>query len=296
MNYRELYYDYLQFEKNLSPNSIKTLEAHLKLYLEYLAKHSIDVTEASPVDLRNWFKEEKLQGKSEATLASYLTAIRSFYRFLNKDGYAKADPTLLIETIKLPKRIPDFLSLEEVNRLIAVIPSDSLVGLRDRALFEFIYTTGARISEALNLKFNQLNLSDATVIIQGKGSKQRLAFLGDVALNYLYEYLRDSRSKLLKEQFSNYVFVGERSEKLSRSHALTKLKKYAKMAGINKNISPHTLRHSFATHLLENDADLMLVKTLLGHASVTTTQIYTHISKKRLKEVYNQAHPFGKKE
>lgn len=295
INYQELFYDYLQFERNLSKNTIVSYETGVSIFLEYLVSRSIGVEDVTPVDLRKYFKHLKEEGKSEATLATYLAAIRSFYRFLNKDKLIDNNPTVVIEPVKLAKKIPNVLSIDEIDRLLNVIPLDTPIGLRDRALIEYMYSTGSRVSEVTELKFNQLSLQDGAVVIQGKGSKQRIAFLGDNAINLMADYLRDSRPLLLKDKLSNYVFVGAKSEKLNRSTILKLLNDYALKAGIKKEISPHSLRHSFATHLLENDADLMTVKTLLGHSSVGTTQIYTHISNKHLKNVYNQSHPFGNK-
>ena len=296
VNYQELFYDYLRFERNMAKNTRLIYEQGVGLFLEYLAKHSIELENVSPADVRNYLRSLKEEGKSERTLATYLVALRSFFAFLNKDNHIKNNPTILIETIKLPKKLPNVLSEDEMTRFLNIISIDDEVGLRDRALFEYMYSTGSRVSEVTDLKFNQLSLPDGAVIIQGKGNKQRIAFLSDAAINYLADYLRDSRPKLLGKKDSNYVFVGARSEHLDRSYVLKACKKYGMEAGIKKEISPHTIRHSFATHLLENDAELLTVKTLLGHANVSTTQIYTHISNKHLRSIYNSAHPFGKKD
>lgn len=296
MNYLELYYDYLQFERNLAKTAIKDYTTLVGIFLNYVNDNKLDLNTMSGEDIRNFFKYLKDTKRSESTIASYFSAIKSFYRFLNKDKLVENNPTLVVDAIKLPKKIPVVLTVDEINRILDAIKTDTYQGKRDKALIEFIYSTGCRISEVVELKFNQLSLEEGSCIIQGKGNKQRIVFLGDIAVSYMVTYLNDARSHLGGSKGSNYVFVGVRTNKLNRNYVLTKLKEYAKIAGIEKIISPHTLRHSFATHLLENGADLMTVKTLLGHSSIGTTQIYTHISNKHLIDVYNSAHPYGKKE
>ncbi len=296
MNYRELYYDYLVFERNLSKKTVESYLRELDVFIKYLQDNNLSVDNVNTSEIRVFLRKLKEKGIKERSISSYVTVLRSFYRFLNKDQLVRDNPMLIIETIKVKRAIPEVLTVDEVNTLLNSINISEPEGLRNKAMLEFIYSTGVRISEACNLELNQLNLDEATVRINGKGSKQRIVYIGEVGITLLQHYLNDARKVLLKERQSQFVFVGKKNEQLSRTYVLSFLKEYAKIAGIEKNVSPHTLRHSFATHLLENNADLVTVKTLLGHENIGTTQIYTHVSVARLKNVYNQAHPFGSKE
>jgi len=296
MNYLEVYHDYLLFERNLSKQTILTYENQISHYLEYFKSKNKTIDQVNATDIRDYLEFRRNSGDSERTIGLVITVIKSFYRYLNKDKYINVNPTLQIEQIKQKSTLPSTLSVDEIEKILGIINENSIYGYRDKALFEFLFSTGARISEATNLTLNHINLNESTVHLLGKGNKTRIGFLGEVAKDVLSKYLLEIRPNILKNRASNYVFVGKKNEKLNRSYVLKILKNYAEKANIKKEISPHTFRHSFATSLLENDADLVTVKTLLGHSNIATTQIYTHVTSKRLKNVYNKAHPFARKE
>ncbi len=293
MNYINLYSDYLIFERNLTNNTILTYQNVIREFLDYLDTNNKKVDKIDSNDIRDYIKHLSLNNKSDLTISLTITVLRSFYRFLNKDNITKNNPMLLIESIKPIKKVPVTLTVKEIEDIIGAISLNNAIDYRNKAMLEFLFSTGARISELCNLKLNQLNFEDSSVLLHGKGNKDRTTFIGDVALEYLTKYLNTYRKDILKDKNSNYVFVGKIKDKLNRSYVLTLIKKYAKIAGVNKNISPHTFRHSFATSLLENGADLVTVKTLLGHNNIATTQIYTHITKEHLKQAYEKAHPLS---
>lgn len=296
MNMLELFYDYLIFERNLSSKTLDTYKRTIQDFMHYIKKSNLEVNDITASDIRKYLKNKTILGSSESSIALYVSILRTFFKFLNKDGITENNPMLVIGNIKKTQKIPEVLTIQEIEGLLSSIDTSKPSGLRDKALIEFIYSTGSRVSEICNLTLNQISLDDASVVLHGKGNKQRLVFIGEVGINALKEYLKTARPTLLGNKISQYVFVGSKNEKLNRAYILTLIKKYAKISGITKTISPHTLRHSFATHLLENDADLVTVKTLLGHSNISTTQIYTHVSTARLKKVYENAHPFAKKE
>jgi len=296
MNFLELYNDYLIFERNLSKRTVITYGTQVSHFLDFIKKQDISVENVQAGDIRNYLEYCKDNGDSDTTLGLIITVLKSFYRYLNKDKLVNSNPTIKIEQIKLKKAIPSTLSVEEVESILRAIDDTDIYGYRDKTLIEFLFSTGARISECVDLKLNNININEKQVNLLGKGNKMRITFLSDVSIEMLKHYLLDIRPKILEDRNSNYVFVGKKNEQLNRSYVLTLVKKYAKMAGITKEISPHTFRHSFATSLLENNADLVTVKTLLGHSNIATTQIYTHVTKNLLKDSYKKAHPFARKD
>jgi integrase/recombinase XerD len=223
----------------------------------------------------------------------HLVSIRGFYRFLEREGIARTNPTLLIESPKWVHKLPDVLDLEEVDRLLAAPDDTSPLGCRDAALLQLLYATGLRVSELVSLRLSDVNLETGYVVAYGKGSKERIVPIGEVAQRTTEKYLREGRKTLIKGRASPYVFVNRSGGKLSRQGFWKLLKGYAIGAGLKKRITPHTLRHSFATHLLAGGADLRSVQTMLGHVDIATTQIYTHVTRERLKSIHKTYHPRG---
>ena len=292
----EIFRDYLLFERNLSPQTIKTYENQLKYFLDYLDENGLKLNKLSSKDIRDYLLYLSEIGLSERSISLSITVLKSFYKFLNKDEITKHNPMTSIESPKLGVHIPSYLTEEEIDKFLKSIDISTPKGLRDRTIFEFLFSTGVRVSELCDLKLNNLNLGEGSVIIRGKGNKERIGFLGEILLAYLDKYLSKDRKELLGNYKSEYIFIGNRGNKLNRSYIFQLATKYAKISSINKTISPHTFRHSYASSLIKNNADLVTVKTLLGHSDISTTTIYTHLDTKTLKSVYNKAHPFGKKE
>lgn len=221
-----------------------------------------------------------------------VSSLRRFHQFLKQEQLAQNDPMLYIDTPKKAQSLPKILSLKEVETLIMTPNENEVLGLRDRAILEVMYATGLRVSELVELKLTDLHLSLGLIQTIGKGDKERIISLGDVAIEWVGKYLRYSRTKLEKpDKRSPYLFLNHHGKKLTRQGIWKNLKGLVQKAGIKKEVTPHTLRHSFATHLLENGADLRIVQELLGHADISTTQIYTHITKQRMAKVYHQYHP-----
>jgi len=227
-------------------------------------------------------------------VARKLSSARSFFRFLLREKVIKSNPFENLVTPKIPKRLPNFLYPEEVNALLEAPDPQSPLGLRDRALLELLYSTGVRVEELISINLNDLDLEEGEIKILGKGNKERIVLFGSQARKALEVYLRQARPNLLEGKKSRFLFIGQRGPSLSKRQVERIIRTYAKKAGIPKKVTPHTLRHSFATHLLSGGADLRMVQELLGHVSLSTTQVYTHITKERLKQVYNLAHPRAK--
>lgn len=291
----DYFLNYLSVEKGLSKNTLEAYSRDLLNYIGFLidTENIIDpgdITQAKVLTYLGILKGKSLSPRSRARM---LSSIRSFHRFLVKERYATHEPTALVESPRTVKPLPTLLSLNEVELLLDSPQGDSPIALRDRAMLEVIYATGMRVSELINLQLGDLKLDVGCLNAFGKGSKQRLIPLGEVALEILRKYLHYGRAKLLKDKRSEAVFLNTRGQAMSRQGFWKKLKEYALKAGIAKNIYPHMLRHSFATHLLENGADLRSVQMLLGHADISTTQIYTHVIQERLKQVHEQFHPRG---
>lgn len=291
----DYFLNYLSVEKGLSRNTLEAYSRDLLNYTGFLIDNENiidpgDITQAKLLTYLGILKEKSLSARSRARM---LSSIRSFHRFLVQERYVSHDPTALVESPRTVKPLPTLLSLSEVELLLASPQGDSPIALRDRAMLEVIYATGMRVSELISLQLGDLKLDVGCLNAFGKGSKQRLIPLGEVALEILRKYLHYGRAKLLKDKRSEAVFLNTRGQAMSRQGFWKKLKEYALKAGIAKNIYPHMLRHSFATHLLENGADLRSVQMLLGHADISTTQIYTHVIQERLKQVHEQFHPRG---
>ncbi|PAD22121.1 site-specific tyrosine recombinase XerD [Terribacillus saccharophilus] len=282
---------YLQIERGLSENTLQSYARDLRTYARYLQENEVQewahVTRAKLTAYLRWLHDD---GKSAATIARTLSSIRLFHQFLLREYGLKEDPSIHIDTPKKERKLPKILSSEEVDKLLTCPGTDTLT-IRNRAMLETLYATGLRVSELLALELDDLHLEMGFVRCFGKGSKERIVPLGDMAKARLEEYLNRSRKILLKSKASDILFVNHHGNPLSRQGFWKVLKQIARNAGIQKEITPHTLRHSFATHLLENGADLRAVQEMLGHADISTTQIYTHVTKTRLKDIYKTHHP-----
>jgi integrase/recombinase XerD len=288
----ETFLSYLSVERGLSRNTILSYREDLNFYMDFLEAHAFNVlSKITRNDITDFMLFQKDKGLAANSIARRLAAIKSFHRFLVRERILKADPTSLLDSPKLWKKIPETLSLNEVEALIAQPNIRDKQGIRDRAVLETIYATGMRVSEAVNLKISNVNLEVGFVRCIGKGNKERVIPLGKKAIDSLKRYLEISRPVLLNKKESESLFLSRLGKKISRQSLWKIIKRYAREARIKKPIRPHTLRHSFATHLLERGADLRSVQEMLGHANISTTQIYTHINKDRLKTIHKTFHP-----
>jgi len=288
----ESFLNYLSVERGLSHNTIISYRRDLSTYADFISKSKIDaLSKITKNDITNFMLNQKDKGISANSIARRLAAIRMFHRFLARERIVKEDPSNLIDSPKLWKKIPEALSLNEVDSLIAQPDMRDNQGVRDRAILETLYATGMRVSEAVDLKKDNINLDIGFLRCIGKGNKERVIPLGKKAIGSIKKYLESSRLVFLKNKESDFLFLNRSGRRISRQSVWKLIKKYALSARIKKPLKPHTLRHSFATHLLERGADLRSVQEMLGHSNISTTQIYTHINKERLKAVHRQFHP-----
>ncbi len=281
--------DYLSVEKGLAVNSIEAYSQDLVQYRDFLVKRKIkDISRVKRDDISQFLLKEKDRGLQTPSLARRLVAIKLFHRFLLKEGRLREDITSVLESPRLWQKLPQFLTLSEMEKMLKVPMPKGNEGIRDRAILELFYATGMRVSEVTGLKTEDVNLESAFLKCRGKGGKERIVPMGQVAIDSIKIYLSKVRSSLPKSEF---LFCGASGKPLSRQRLWQLVKKYAKQGGIQKKITPHTFRHSFATHLLEGGADLRIVQELLGHSDIATTQIYTHVSRDHLKSVHSRFHP-----
>ncbi len=285
---------FLQVEKGLSPNSIYSYTYDLKKFNEFLMSQNKSILEASQDDIQQFLKYEKTKKKnSTRTQARSLAAIRQFYNFIS-DKFENIDnPTSKIESPHVEKTLPDFLTTKEVDQLFNSIREDDIYELRDKAIFELLYSCGLRITEAIEILLDNVDFENEYIKVLGKGNRERIVPIGDEAIRLIKKYIRESRSRISGNQDCEYLFISKKGSKLNRKSVWRLLKNYVSRININKNITPHTLRHSFATHMIENGADLRSVQELLGHVDISTTQVYTHLAKKKLQEIHKQFHPKG---
>jgi integrase/recombinase XerD len=284
--------DYLGKEKGLADNTLESYSRDLRQYSSFLENDGGgSLKDAERATIISYLLHLKKQGKAAATIARRLAALKSFYQFLLEQEYVEADPTSNLESPKLEKRLPKVLTVKEVETLLKQPNSATPAGLRDKAMLELLYATGIRVSELISLDLGDVNLDMSFVRCTGKGARERIVPLGSIAQRNAREYLERGRPRLLKQPDQPALFVNHHGRRLTRQGFWKIVKKYADVAKIKKHITPHTLRHSFATHLLENGADLRSVQEMLGHADISTTQVYTHVTKGRLKEVYARTHP-----
>jgi integrase/recombinase XerD len=276
---------YLRIERGLSQNTLTSYEHDLTLYFEHLG--SLQVVQATPKDVSAFLKFLYKRGLKPRSAARALAAVKGLYRFLLLEKAMSKNPTAVVEAPRAFVALPHFLTVDEVDKLLAAAQTGGRTGLRDRAMIEVLYATGLRVSELVNLRLDGINLDAGFIRCIGKGSKERVVPLGAAAQEAVKSYLKTARGSHVSET----LFLSTRGAPLSRVEFWKILKDCAQRAGIRKNISPHVLRHSFATHLLERGADLRAVQMMLGHAEISTTQIYTHVIRERLKQIYKSFHP-----
>ena len=290
----EQFLDAIWMERGLSENTLVAYRNDLNAYARWLAsQQQTDLTAVGRDDVQTYLAQRVAAKASPRSTARLLSTLRRFYAWLRRENRISQDPTALIEAPKLGRPLPKTLTELEVEALLAAPDTQTPLGMRDRTMLEVLYASGLRVSELVNLTVMQLNLQQGVIRVTGKGNKERLVPLGDEAMNWLQLYIQDVRLALLNGQTRDALFVTQRREAMTRQAFWYMIKRHARSAGIEKALSPHTLRHAFATHLLNHGADLRVVQMLLGHSDLSTTQIYTHVARARLKDLHARHHPRG---
>lgn len=291
--YLQDFLNYLRIERNLANNTQQAYLDDLSDFWDYLT--AINISKPGKVDhrtLTDYAGVLKQRKMAETSVARHFSSLRAYYKFLVMEGHLSEDPTQFLDSPKLPASLPKILNIEDIEALLYAIDTDTSLGLRDRALFEIMYAAGMRVSEVCNMTMEQLLLDDNLILIRGKGNKERIVPLGGEAKKWLIEYIEHGRPSLEKGYFNEGIlFLNNKGRQLQRKGIWYILKKLAEKAELHKPVSPHTFRHSFATHLLEGGADLRIVQEMLGHVDISTTQIYTHLDSTYLKEVHSSFHP-----
>lgn len=285
--------DALWLEKGLSAHTRSAYRSDLALFNGWLQKRSLDLIGVGREPILDHLAWRLDAGYKARSTARFLSGLRGFYRYLLREGVISVDPTLQVEMPQLGRALPKSLSETDVESLLASPDPGEPIGLRDRTMLEVLYACGLRVSELVGLTLEQVNLRQGVVRVFGKGSKERLVPLGEEAISWVERYMREARPLLLGGRPSDVLFPSLRGEQMTRQTFWHRIKHHARVAGIGKSLSPHTLRHAFATHLLNHGADLRVVQMLLGHSDLSTTQIYTHIARARLQELHAQHHPRG---
>jgi integrase/recombinase XerD len=285
--------DAVWMERGLSQNTLAAYRADLTALSRWLAERKITVTRTSREDLLDFIKWRVDAGARPRSTARQLSSFRRFFRYLVREGSLRDDPTAQIAMPKIGRSLPKSLTEDEVEALLAAPVVSDPLGHRDRTMLEVLYATGLRVSELVNLKHSQVNLNQGVIRIVGKGNRERLIPLGEESVRWLAEFARGPRAEILLERQTEYLFPTRRGDRMTRQAFWHIIKRYARKAGVQKELSPHTLRHAFATHLLNHGADLRVVQMLLGHSDLSTTQIYTHVARERMKELHQQHHPRG---
>ncbi len=288
----DAFLDHLTVERGLAANTRLAYRTDLVQFTGFLQQRGVrQFNAAERQHITDYLLHRRKTGLSPRSLARHLAAIRMFCRFLSREKLLATDVTQTIDSPKLWRTLPHTLDYDEIRRLLAAPNTDTNLGLRDKALLEFMYATGLRVSEVANIKLSDINFEAGFLRSVGKGQKERIVPIGKLAIEWVQRYLREARSSFAKAAHLGEVFLSTRGQALSRKTIWVLIKKYTRAAGITKTITPHTLRHSFATHLLDNGADLRVIQEMLGHADISTTQIYTHVDQRRLKETHYRFHP-----
>jgi len=286
--------DALWLEDGLAKNTLEAYRRDLSQFATWLeAQHRKALISADQADIQSYLGYQFRKKTRATSVARLLSALKRFYRYCLRQGRIKADPTLRIDSPKLPRGLPKSLTEEDVENLLAAPTVEKTLGLRDKAMLETLYASGLRVSELVALKLGQVSQDMGVVRVIGKGSKERLVPLGEEAIAWIRQYLKEARPELLGGRAADDLFVTARGSAMTRQMFWHLLRRYAAQAGLKKSISPHTLRHAFATHLLNHGADLRVVQLLLGHSDISTTQIYTHVARERLKQLHAKHHPRG---
>ena len=282
----------LRVERNVSTHTIDAYKRDINQYLLYLGDLDIkNLSDVKSTHIRDYIRILSDGGMAPASISRIISSIRTYYRFLSSENILDENPVLLINNPKLPKKLPDVLSEKEISLIINAIQESSQFYQRDKAIIELLYSCGIRVTELCNIEMSNLFIDEDLIRVMGKGNKERLLPLGKRSKKYLDDYIKHSRNSHIKKSGSSFVFVSKNGNQLTRAMINIILNKWTQVSGLKKSVSPHKLRHSFATHLLEGGADLRFVQALLGHSDISTTQIYTHIDKHYLKEVYKIHHP-----
>ncbi len=287
--------DNLWLEDGLSRNTLDSYRRDLTKFAAWLEKQrDASILQTTHADIQGFLAHlVSVQRAKPSSTGRNISSLKRLFRYLLRQGKISTDPTLQIDPPKLPRNLPKSLTEQDVEQLLDAPDTQTPLGLRDRTMFEVLYATGLRVSELVTLRITQVSMDMGVVRVMGKGSKERLVPLGEEALDWLRRYLADGRGVLLDKQMTDALFVTARGEGMTRQMFWYLIKKHARTCGLNKPMSPHTLRHAFATHLLNHGADLRVVQMLLGHADISTTQIYTHVARERLKQLHAMHHPRG---
>lgn len=291
---RELdtFIDHLWLEDGLSKNTLESYRADLSQFHTWLRTQNKQLLNAQQTEIQRYLAV-KFPSSKPRSISRLIASMRRFYRYALRERLISEDPTLQIESPKLPRSLPKSLNEQEVTDLLNAPDINQPIGLRDRAMLELLYASGLRVSELVTVKVNEVSTQDGVVRVTGKGSKTRLVPMGEEAADWIDRYLKYARPDILQKRLCDALFVTNRAEMMTRQAFWYLIKRYALIAGINKHMSPHVLRHAFATHLLNHGADLRVVQMLLGHSDISTTQIYTHVARERLKQLHSVHHPRG---
>lgn len=290
----ENYIAYLRVEKDASPYTLRNYAHEIQQFLDFLRRQGLESWEnIDRQALRRYLLWLRQEGYVEASMARKLSELRSFCRYLIQEGALRSNPFDTVSSPQVPKRLPRYLKVEEINALLAAPDLSTPLGQRDRAILELLYAAGVRLSELVSLDLGHLSLDRGQMVVWGKGGKERLVLLGEPAVEALRVYIREGRAQLLGQKRTEALFLNRFGGRLSRRSIALTLDKYSKLAGLWKKVTPHLLRHTFATHMVEGGANLRVVQELLGHAQPTTTEIYTHVTPSRLREVYMKSHPLA---
>tara|TARA_B100000787_G_scaffold1823_1_gene1392 strand:- start:872 stop:1759 length:888 start_codon:yes stop_codon:yes gene_type:complete len=285
--------DHLWLEDGLSKNTLNSYRFDLELFTGWLDKSlKKNILDTSQVDIQQYLSFKFPTSKSRS-ISRLLAALRRLFRYLLRQKKIKIDPTLEIQSPKIPKSLPKSLSEEDVELLLAAPDVETNAGLRDKAMLELLYACGLRVSELVNILLTELSMTEGVIRVTGKGNKTRLVPMGEEAVDWIKKYIDESRNNILKQRVSKYLFITIRGGAMTRQAFWYLIKRYAIIANIKKSMSPHIMRHAFATHLLNHGADLRVVQMLLGHSDISTTQIYTHVARERLKKLHESHHPRG---
>jgi len=287
----ERFLDAMWLEQGLSRNTLAAYATDLGVFRRWLTKRGRTLEKASRADLLDFMGERTAAGIQVRTLSRFVSTARRFYGYLVREGMMRQDPSAQLSSPRLGRPLPRSLSEQEVEKLLAAPVLSDPLGVRDRCMLEVLYATGLRVSELVNLSFNQINLAGGVLRVRGKGSKERLVPLGEEAADWVREFIGGARMEILGERKSEALFPTRRGKRMSRQGFWQRLRKHGAVAGIAEHLSPHSLRHAFATHLLDHGADLRAVQMLLGHSSLSTTQIYTQVARQRLRELHRKHHP-----
>ena len=286
---------YLLLERSLSPNTLSGYATDVRHLLDYLEERRLSSDEVGLDDLHNFLATLRDLGISPRSQARLIAGIRSFFRFLRMEGYILHDPSELLESLRLGRELPDVLSVSEIDAMIAAIPPDKDESLRNHAIIELLYGSGLRVSELTDARLSRLSFEDEVLIVEGKGSKQRIVPVSPAAIKLIREYLPQRSRLKIKPEGNDIIFLNRRGAPLTRVMVFYIIRDLASLAGIQKTVSPHTLRHSFATHLLEGGANLRAIQEMLGHESIATTELYLHLDRSRLRRELLEHHPHFRK-